>query len=199
MWQTITKKRGVDPNYLSYQKSAPGPDKIHNQMLKHLPPEEIDYLLGSKDTSLKNCLSPQYYQYRNLEWPNEPFKLSSKCSNECSMQSKGENGKTKTVGLYWPEGNTVKTTMWRQSQTNFYRPSFVSGRYSNEGPSKRWARRIHLLRHGKFNRFNIETRHLDGHKRSRNRRKNVQFHTKFPKSWSFNVQVNESLSDTRFQ
>ena len=35
--------------------------------------------------------------------------------NEC-------NGKCKTAGLFRPKGNT---TMWRQSQTNNYRPYFA--------------------------------------------------------------------------
>ena len=47
------------------KNSAPGPDKIHHEMLKHLPPEGLDSLLllitkyGSKDTSLKNGYSLQ--------------------------------------------------------------------------------------------------------------------------------------------
>ena len=45
----------------------------------------------------------------------------------------------------------------------------------------------------------METRHPDGPKRSRNRMKNVQFHTEFLKPRSFKVKVNEILSGTKIQ
>ena len=81
--------------------------------------------------------------------PYEPFKLSSICSNNCSMKSNGESDQCKIVGHFWSERNTVNTIMWRQSQTGNYRPSFVSRSHSKEGPSEQWASRIHLLRYKK--------------------------------------------------
>ena len=38
--------------------------------------------------------------------------------------------------------NTVTTTMWRQSQTNNYRPSFVAGSHSKESSSEQSTRRF---------------------------------------------------------
>ena len=56
------------------------------------------------------------------------------------------------VGLldfFLPERNTAYTTMWRQSETNNYRSSCVSKNHGKEDPSKQWASRIRLPRHGK--------------------------------------------------
>ena len=86
-----------------------------------------------------------------------------------------------------------------EAETNDYRPSFVSGSHCKEGSSKQWASRIPLLWYGKSIRFNLETRHFDGHTRSRNRRKNVNFHTKLVKPRFFKVKVNEILSDAKVQ
>ena len=36
--------------------------------------------------------------------PSEPSKLSSNCSNQCPMQTKGENGKYKTVRFFHQKG-----------------------------------------------------------------------------------------------
>ena len=110
--------------------------------------------------------------------PNEPFKLPSNCSDQCSMQSIGEKGKWKTVRTFLPEGNTDNTTMWRKIQTNNYRQTFASGSRSKEGPSETRGSRIHLLRYGENKRLSIEARRPDGHTCSQNRRKKVQFHTK---------------------
>ena len=65
-----------------------------------------------------------------------------------------------------------------RSKRTFVDQLFISGSHSKEGPSKQWVSRIHLLRHGNSIQFTIETRHPIGLKRSRNRRENVQLHTR---------------------
>ena len=136
---------------------------------------------------------------KTQERSNKPFKLSSNGSNKCSVQSNGENDIYKTVGLLWPEGNTVDTTMWKQNRTNNYRPSFVSGSHREEDQSKQWAGRFHLLWYGESIWFNMETRHPDGHTRSHNRRMHVQFYTKLPQTQIFKFKVNDVLSDIKVQ
>ena len=174
------------------KSSAPCPDKINNEMLKDLPPEGLHSRFALYNKKYQQWYFPEKMnrghsntQIKTWKLPKELFMLSTNWSNKCSAQSNGDNGKCKTVGTLWPEGNTVNTTMWRKGLTNNYRPSFDSWNHTKESPSKQWACNIHLLLYGKSIRFKMETRHPDGHTRSLNRWKNVQFHTKFSQAQIF--------------
>ena len=43
------------------ENSAPGQDKIHNEMLKQLPPEEIDPLLALYNKIWKQGYFPEFF------------------------------------------------------------------------------------------------------------------------------------------
>ena len=70
------------------KKSAPGPDKIHDNMMKHLPPERLDSLLAlcKKKAAriLPRNMFSDHYNTNIKTWkrPYEPFKLSSNCPNK---------------------------------------------------------------------------------------------------------------------
>ena len=118
------------------KNSAPGPDKIYNEMLKHLLPEGLDSPLD-----LYNKIWQQeYFPEKSLE---STIKLMSKPGKDptnpshyrpivlTSVLCKAMDRKINSRLL-----DTANTAMWRQSQTNNHRPSFVSGSHCKEGPSK---------------------------------------------------------------
>ena len=91
---------------------------------------------------------------------------------------------------FFDQKGTLDTIMWRQSQTNNYRPSFVSGSHSKEGPSKRWVSPINLRHIEKA--FDLTLRHcilMDINEAEIEGR-----------MFSFvQVKVNETLCDTKIQ
>ena len=155
--------------------SAPGPDKIHNEMLKRLPPEGLDSFLALYNKIWHQGYLPENWLESTLIPISKPGKDATNHSNYrpvaltivlCNVMER-----TVDVGLldFLTRKEHCRSTMWRQSRRINYRPSFVSGSYSKQGPIKQGASCIHLLRHEKSIRFNTETRHPNLHKRSWNR------------------------------
>ena len=124
------------------KNSVPGPDKIYNEILKHLLPEGLDLLLVFYNKIKQQGYFPEKWLESTLLPTSKPgkdptnpsmYRQIALTSYLCKVMERMVI--VRLLDFFLPDWNAVNTTMWRQSETNNYRPFLVSESNSNEDPS----------------------------------------------------------------